>query len=81
MLSPMRCGSYFFASSSASAARCFANLAADLPDEMVEETARAHCDWFGGKDWYDIGQHVESKHELLNAARAALTAALTGEAG
>lgn len=51
-----------------------------LSEERVEAAAKAHCDFFGGAGWWETGLLPDTLPKGREAARAALTAAMGGEA-
>lgn len=44
-------------------------------DEVVERMAKAHCDYFGGEGWWELGLLADTLPEGRKAMRAALNAA------
>lgn len=45
-------------------------------DETVEVAARAHCDYFGGEGWWEIGLLADTLPEGRKAMIAALSSAI-----
>lgn len=43
-------------------------------DNVIEAMAKAHCDFFGGKGWWDTGLIADTKPQAFDAMRAALAA-------
>lgn len=42
--------------------------------DVVEQMAKAHCDFFGGEGWWDTGLLADTKPKALDAMRAAIAA-------